>query len=149
MRQSLRIVMIASLTLNLVVAGVIGGALLSGRDRPVRFGGYDFTLGPFTRALSREDRRTIGEELRNRPELGPQERGSRKAALDTFLAAVAADPFDAAAVSLIFAAQRDRALRGMSAGQEVLLARIVQMTSAERGDFAARLRTELESGRRR
>lgn len=148
MRRSLRILLVVSLGLNLAVAGVVGGALLSGRDRPARFGGFDVTLGPFARALSREDRRAIGDELRNRPDLGPSARGSRKAALDGFLAALGTDPFDADAVRTTFADQRTRTLNGMEAGQEILLARIVAMTPAARAEFAARLRVELGNGRR-
>ncbi len=149
MRLSLRIVLIASLTLNLAVVGLIGGALMSGRDQPGRLGGFDVNLGPFARALSPEDRRAIGMELRNRPDFGPSARVSRRAALDGFLTALEADPFDPDSVRAMFDVQRDRALRGMGAGQEVLLARIVRMTTAKRAEFAARLRTELDDGHQR
>ncbi len=149
MRRSLRILLVLSLALNLAVIGVVGGAVLSGRGKPGPFGGFDVTLGPFARALSHEDRRAIGDALRNRSDLGPEGRGSRKAALAAFLAALETDPFDPTEVRSMFDAQRDRALRGMGAGQEMLLARIVAMTPIERAEFAGRLRTELDDGRRR
>lgn len=142
MRRSLRILLIVSLALNLMVAGVIVGGIAKGRA-PGPFGGFDMTLGPFARALDDDHRRELRDHLRGQEGLRPPSRRDRAEAMRDFMAALRADPFDPAAVDAIFAGQRDRATAGMRAGQDALLAQLQAMTAAERAAFADRLDHEL------
>ena len=66
-----------------------GPALREGRSGPPR--GVDLTLGPIGQALSREDRRAIGNQLRKDPSL---RQGDRRQALAPVIAVIAAQPFD-------------------------------------------------------
>ncbi len=147
MRPGIRILLIVSLAFNLLILGVVAGGMLDGR-RPGGMGGADMTLGAYARALDFEDRRAIGRDLHERMQSRPVRGAERAQAMADFLAAISADPFDPAAVELLFEEQRDRATGAMRVGQEALLARVAAMTPAERAEFAARLSHELGSGRR-
>ena len=133
----LRVAFVVSLAFNVLVVAVIAGGVLQGR-RPAPMGGYDLSLGAFGSALSREDRGRIRDELRGNPSLRPPARASRQEAMQAFLAAVRADPFDAAPIQAIFDEQRERGTRAMQAGQDALLQRLSTMTSDERAAFADR-----------
>ncbi len=140
--RGVRIALVVSLAINLLVAGVVIGGLVSGRG-PGGFPGYDLSLGPFAQALDPQDRAALRDEFRKRADLRPIGRRDRAQALSDFLTALRSDPFDIGAVEAIFAGQRDRATAAMSAGQAVLLDRIGQMTPEARAAFADRLSREL------
>lgn len=146
--RGVRLTLVISLALNLLVIGVLVGGALTGR-RPDFGGGPDFTLGPFARALDSADRLAIRNDLRKSLDEHGFARRDRSAALNAFLAALRADPFDSAAVAAIFDGQRDQALAAMSAGQDVLLNRLEQMTPEARAAFADRLSQELTRSRDR
>ena len=68
MSRGWRIVLILSLALNVAVIGAVAGlALRVGRDGPPAR--YDLALGPIGQALSSEDKRAVGRELRRNPAL--------------------------------------------------------------------------------
>ena len=144
--RAVRIVLVLSLAANLLVVGVVAGGWIAGRGPMMALGGFDMTLGPFTDALEPNDREAVRERLRTRADLRPRDRRERDQLIATFLDAVRADPFDAAAVEAIFADQRNRATAGMSAGQDVLLERLKMMTPAQRAAFAGRLTQRLNPG---
>ncbi len=135
--RATRILLVVSLALNLLVGGVIVGAVLSGKaGGPPRF---DLNLGPYVRALAPEQRRQIGEALRGRDDLrplGPRERRINKTA---FITALNADPFDATVIEDQLSDQRNRTTRLVDAGQAALVDIIRNMTAEERSAFADRL----------
>lgn len=134
-----------SLALNLAVAGLAVGAMLRhdalrdrGGARADQFG------GPYTGALSREDRRAIWREMRAMQADGRPGRADIRADFDAVVQALRADPYDPAAVRIIVARQFQAGLERQQIGQELLLQRIAQMDPAARAAFADRLADRLE-----
>ena len=145
MRPGLRILLIASLALNVMIIGVVAGGIMKGRA-PGPFGGFDMTIGPFDAALGDNDRRAIRAELRDRRDIRPPRYDDRIAAMEGFLNSVRAENFDPTAIEAAFAEQRARASTAMEAGQQALLNRIIAMDRDERVRFADRLERELRHG---
>jgi uncharacterized membrane protein len=140
MRPWLKVVLFASLALNLAVAGlVIGAAVNYGpRDghRPPR---VDMMMGPYTHALSPKDRRAIGEQLRHEYRAERPSRAEIRAQFDKVLVALRAQPFDAATVEKLLKHQLEVGLERQAIGQRLLLQRLADMSEAERIEFAQRL----------
>lgn len=143
--KGLRIALGLSLALNLLVAGLVAGAVLRDggpRERMVR----DLDFGPFTEALSPNDRDELRRDFVQR---APDLRGMRQAMqadLETFLAALRTEPFDPAALAQVLASQQGRMARRVELGQELLLDRLTAMDPAERAAFADRLERRLRRG---
>lgn len=134
----------ASLALNLLVAGVIGGAAVRhsfGDDGPMMV--RDLAFGPFTEALSPEDhdalRRSFMAQAGNLRDLRP---GGR-ADFDGLVAALRAAPFDLEAVKTQMATHRDRMAERLGLGQDLLVERIAAMSDGDRAAFAGRLEAAL------
>ncbi len=147
----MKVVLALSLALNLAVVGVVAGAAL--RSRGGRMAGppsvRDLNFGPFSDALTREQRRDLrrgflaqGPDLRA---LQTEMRGD----LEAVLAALRAEPFDAAALTDAFVAQNRRISQRVEAGQKAMLSLLVAMPAAERAAFADRLEKALRHGGRR
>ncbi len=139
--RGLKIVLALSLAVNLAVAGLIGGAVLGGRNGSDDEGRgapalRTLGLGPFAVALSREDR----AELRGRVEAqGAPLREERRAignAMREIQAALLADPFDRAAAEAAFARSRERVVGLQEVGHTALLDQIETMSVTERADLA-------------
>lgn len=148
--RGLRWLLIASLALNLLVAGLVVGALAreggpGARPRPA-----ELSLGPFARALEPEDRRAVLRSLGDhRPDLRPLGRQDRAALFAEVMAALRAEPFDRARAAAALAEQSARVAEVERAVRDALLARLAAMTAAERAAFADRLEAELERGHHR
>lgn len=139
--RGVRIILVASLAVNLLVLGLAMGAVFSGRaGGPPRF---DLNLGPYARALNASDRQAIGQTLRDRNDLRPMAGGERRAAKQAFLDALRADPFDPTLIEDQLSAQRDRTMRLVNAGQAAMIERINGMSNEQRVQFADRLDREL------
>lgn len=145
-----RIVLFASLALNLLVVGLVAGALLR-HDRfdtrpPLRDLGY----GPFGEALSKSDRRALaGETKRHAGELQVNREDIRQQ-FGAMLAALRAQPFDAAALQAVTAQQIAKLAERQAIGQQLLLDRITAMSDEDRAAFADRLERNLRrAGRER
>ena len=141
----MRVLLVLSLALNLLVAGIVlGDALTDGGagrgPRPA-----EMALDPIARALDPEDRRAILQELRGDPDLRPLGEEERGAALAGIAAAVRAEPFDSGRLREALAVRSDRIAAAQRAVQEALLSRIATMTPEERAAFVERL----EDGPRR
>lgn len=135
-----RAVLIVSLGLNLAVAGMIGGALVSGRfgdGPPMR---VDLGLGAFARALDEADRRAIGRDLR---QMGALRSDDLRAPMAEMVAALRADPFDPARLQAAMAAQAARLGSVQAQAQTAVLARVAAMQAAQRAALADRLDHEL------
>ena len=146
-RTAWRIVLIVSLALNVMVAGVIIGGITSGKA-PRNFGAQNFAFGPAAEALSLSDRRAVRDKLRDHPELRPLRPAERSQAVAAFLEALRSDPFDPSAVEALFEEQRTRASTSMAAVQSAMLERFVDMTAEERSAYADRLERGQHSGPR-
>ena len=143
----MRVTLVLSLAFNLLIVGIVAGALASGRaGGPPRI--VDLSLGPLTRALSDEDRAAIGEALRNREGFRPPRPVQRMAAARDLKQALIAEPFDRAELARLLDAQRSRAAEVFEAGQDALLDQLEAMTPEERRAFADRLAEEFLKARR-
>ena len=141
--RGVRIALALSLALNLLILGLVGGALLSfgppgDRDDPrLRTLG----LGPFALALEREDRdamrgRLDGEALRaDRRVIG--------ASLAELRGALLAEPFDRDAAEAALARARGASEALQAHGHGALLDQIETMSAAERAVLADRLERAL------
>ncbi len=136
--KALKVAFVISLAMNVMVIGVIGGGVLNGK-RPAPMGGYDVSLGEFGKALSRDERAKIRNDLRANPNFRLPSRATREASVQEFITAVRAEPFDVTVIEGIFAAQRDRGAQAMQAVQDALVKRLVEMTAQERQAFADRV----------
>lgn len=140
MSRTTRLVLVASLGLNLIVAGFLVGAYLFHRGPPP--GGIGF--GPYTYALAQEDREALRRAFITQSR-DTNFRGRMQEERQALSGLLRAEPFDRAAVQQLFEAQRQRADEGFRMGQSLLLDRISAMTPEARTAFAERL----ESGPKR
>jgi len=139
-----RWLLVVSLAINLAIAGLFAGWVITGRAGGPPHG-FDLAIGPFARALDREDRRWIMRELtEGREAHQPRAPSDRAADRQAVVAAVSADPFDPAALSRAMDEMRERGDALQEATQSALVARIAAMTPDQRAAFAARLAEELD-----
>lgn len=140
------VILVCSLALNLAVAGIVGGTLLSGRigDGPPR--SFDLGVGPVANALERDERRAIGRELRRNRVLRNLDPRGRAAEM---LVVLQAEPFDREALRAIFAEQSNDLIRVQARAQDALLETIAAMTPERRAAFAAAVAEEMARGARR
>jgi uncharacterized membrane protein len=139
-----RVVLFASLALNLLIVGAIGGMVV--RGGPGRMGGGEFPpplrdlgYGVFGHALSQDDRRSIGQEMvKHSGDLNANRREIRTR-VDGLLTALRADPYDAAQVQQLITQQQAQLLKRQQIGQDLLLDQIGKMSVKDRTEFAKRL----------
>ncbi|GGH55750.1 periplasmic heavy metal sensor [Frigidibacter albus] len=136
----MRIVLVLSLALNLAGVGMVAGAVLGHSKKPPRPPMVsDLGFGPYTDALSAEDRRALRSAFVERAPDFRDLRRVMRGDFDRLLAILRTEPYDAAAAAAVIAAQRDRARQGFELGQDLLVERLGAMTAAERAAFADRL----------
>lgn len=141
--RGMRWLLIASLALNLLVVGIVVGAMFGGPGRDHRAGQPRDAVAPYTRALAPRDRRALRRELRQSLF---DRRPSSDALAAPYMQVVAllrAAPFDADALRTALTAQSAQAQARLTAGREVLLAHISAMTDAERRAYSDRLEAEI------
>lgn len=138
------VLLVVSLSVNLLVAGILVGATLRhGGERKDDRGRSELSrdLGrtPFVAALDPGDRRAIADRLRR--EAGPlrANRQELRERFDGLLAALRADSFDRAAVEALLAQQRQAGLRRLEIGEDAILDRLEEMSAEERRAYADRL----------
>lgn len=142
--RGLRIALAISVALNLAVAGMVAGASLrhradGGRDDMVRELGF----GPFTEALSRQDRHALRQSfLAKSPDARAIKRQRRDDAM-AVLNSLRAQPFVPENLSALMAAQQQRTAQQLALGQEVLRDFLVAMSPDDRAAFAGRLQQRL------
>lgn len=133
----LRVVLGLSLALNLLVVGLIGGAIL-------RHGGSEGLRPPPRTAgaalygeLPREHRRAMWASARSGPQA--DQRMLQKADLLAISTAMRADPFDAMTLEALLADQAARRVAFQNTVRQAWLARVAGMSLAERQGYADRL----------
>lgn len=149
----MRITLVVSLSLNLLIIGVVAGAMATrGDDRrgpPTLGPARDLGPVPFIVALAPEDRRSLARSMRS--EAGPlrQNRQELQARFEALLVALRADPFDAQAVSDLLGEQRSVGAARQAIGERLLLDHLAGLTAAERAAYADRLDKSLKRGANR
>lgn len=138
-------VLVASVALNLLVAGMAAGWWL--RHGGVHHGAHpsrlDLAGGPLTRALSAADRSEIAREMRAAWRAQGGGRDVMHESMEALLADLRAQPFDPARVAARLAAQRAAFSARFELGQQVLVAHLSDMSAAQRAAFADRLEAQI------
>ena len=133
----MRGLLVVSLAVNLLVFGMIGGAVLSGGGPgAAREAVRDLDGTPFVRALSPQDRRALLRELRGEREVLRDSRTALRDRFENLLAALRADDFDAASLERILAGQREARTAPVSVCEQLVL-------GAENRDETPRKRSRL------
>lgn len=135
--RGLRIALAVSVALNLLILGLIGGAVIGAGGRNDGPDLRALGLGPFVRGLEREDRQSLRERI-DRESL----RGERRAvamSLRGVQSALRAEPFDRAAAQAALSRSRAAAGALQAAGHGALLDQLVAMDAASRAALADRL----------
>ncbi len=152
-RRWLMPVLIVSLALNLLVAGVVVGSWLSpdgsrkGGDEQRAIRGV---LGePFFRALPADQRRTMLGEIAGNRDAFREGREALRERFESFLAALRAETFDRTEAKRLLGEQRQAAVRRQNLGEALLLDRLEAMTAAERAAYADALEKRLRGLKRR
>ncbi|MCX7889101.1 MAG: periplasmic heavy metal sensor [Rhodobacteraceae bacterium] len=143
----MRVALVVSLAANLLVAGVVVGAMLHGPDGGPRGAIGDIGLGPFTGAFAPEDRRAMRDDFLARAADFRAMRDREHADFAAVLAALRAEPFDRAALEAALGSLRDRLAQRMDLGRDIMLDRLSAMTPAARAAFADRLEEMLRHPR--
>lgn len=138
----------ASLALNLLVLGVVGGEIVSRREHRATVWPRDAASAIYLRALPQEHRDAFEADLRGAaPALRPS-RAEIRAELAATLAAIRAEAFEPEALMARIAAQRGRLAERVALGDRLFVERIASMSLAERRAFADRLEQGLRRGGR-
>ncbi len=139
MKRGLKLLLVLSLGVNLLVAGIVAGAALRSKSDDTQRRHFQFAGGPLGQALPRDERRALGQQLRNHPDMPRDGRALFANGMADVAALVVAEPFDAAALRQALAdAQADLA-NVQSIATDLLVARIGQMSAEDRASFAAAL----------
>lgn len=138
--KATRLLLAGSLAVNLAIAGFVIGHALDG-DGPGRHRGMpvEMAFGPFTEALSDDDRSALRDALISRAPDMRDARNRMSEDLGNLVTALRAEPFDPAAVDAAFAAQNRRMTANLDLAQAVLRDFLVALSPEARLAFAARL----------
>lgn len=138
-----RIALAVSVTLNLIVAGLVAGAVLRGPHGPE---GKDreFSFGPFSEAMQPDERRALRKTILERAPGLRQMRQDMRADLDRVVATLRAEPFDPAALNALMEAQQTRLSGQIAVGSQALREFLVGMDTEQRHAFADRLEDRLK-----
>ena len=146
----LRVALAVSLAINLAVAGIVAGAVLrDGGPMHSKMMTGDLGFGPFTEALSKDDRAALrGAFLAAAPDLRDTRRAMR-ADFKDLLEQLRMVPFDAAALRAAFDRQNSRTSDRLQLGQRLIFDLLIGMDDASRQAFAERLEKNLSRGPKR
>ena len=147
MKRRLRVLLFASLALNLLVGGMVLGAVLSHQsDDRHRSPRMSQPGGPLTAALSMEDRRDVGRELRRAIRAERAIQGDTLTEFDSVIAALNSEPYDSNELKRALEAHFQWAERRMERGVDILLKQFDEMSEEGRSAYAERLKEVLANG---
>jgi len=147
--RGLRVLLFASLALNLLFVGLVAGALLRGDDqrkgvRPA--GGMEIGVTPVLRALGPEDRKELGRALRNELRGRGEGRQAAQNRLRAFAAVLRQEEVDQAALEGLLAEHSAEMTQRVGVVQAQLAKRLAEKSAEERAMIAARLEDFAENG---
>ena len=143
----MRIVLVASLALNLLVVGLAAGWALRHAGDPHPPSRLDMAGGPLTRALSPEDRHEIARRMRKAWRAADGGRADLRDSYDALVADLRAVPFDPASVSARMRQHRERFAIRFEMGQDVLVTHLSNMSDDNRSAYADRLEERIRAYR--
>jgi uncharacterized membrane protein len=145
MRRRMRVVLFASLALNLVIIGLVVGVIANGGP-PARADHRDRDpVMPYTRAFDEQQRRKLRDAYRSsfapKPGSGkPDLVAGYRQAVDV----LRAEPFDALQMNAVVGQQKAHSDRRQKSGQDILTSFLAAMSPKERMAYADRLEVEIE-----
>lgn len=146
-----RVLLVASLGLNILIIGVVIGSIASrggGADRDNSPRLRDVGLGPLERILNRDERQNLRNELAGRaPELR-QNRQQLRQDIRAILQALTADPFVPEDLADALAGQQRTIAERQRIGHSAFVSRIASATPEQRREMAARIERALRRGER-
>ena len=132
-----RMAFFASLAVNLMFLGVVGGAILKGP--PPRMSGGDPGLGAYADALDDEDRKALRMAFRGSESSVREVRRAIAEQQAAVITALRAQPFQPEALDSALQRQHATIADQIALGQQILRDRLVAMTDDQRAAFADRL----------
>ncbi|MEL7026011.1 MAG: periplasmic heavy metal sensor [Pseudomonadota bacterium] len=146
----MRLVLIVSLAVNLLIVGMVGGAVLSGGGPGGgRDAARDTRGSPFIRALEPDERRQVMRDMvRGSRELR-ESRETLRVRFDALLVAIRAEDFDKAEVETLLQQQREISQKRNQLGELAILERVSKMSLEERRAYADRLEAAVKQPRPR
>ncbi|MFS4438569.1 periplasmic heavy metal sensor [Paracoccaceae bacterium GXU_MW_L88] len=145
--KKLRYLLLASVLVNVILAGVVLGPLVSADRKPPPPPPGDLVAG-MIHALpeaAKDEMRRDFRERRKGPENRREERAAQVRAITT---AVEAEPFDPAALEAALQAFQMRTDEDLSNLRSKLIEQVGEMTPEERADFAEKLRDHGARGKK-
>lgn len=142
----MRALLVLSLALNLLVAGVVAGGL-TGRLRhpPPPLG--EVSLGAFTPALTQDDRKAIRDSAAREGLSMREAMRTARAEQAAIIAALRAEPWDREAIVGLMAQIQSRASARLGLGGRLVLERLDAMSPGERKGLADRMEAAAERRR--
>jgi uncharacterized membrane protein len=134
--------LVVSLGLNLLVAGLMAGAFFRDGPRDHIKGMREASalgLRAYIRALDRPSTEGLMQDIATRRGEFKAGRAAIEAHLKALAAALTASPYDPDAVKAVLDQQRGDIGQNVDVGHQILLARINAMSDADRAAFAERL----------
>lgn len=145
-KRWMRYVLVLSLGLNLLVAGLMAGAFLrdgpGGREHGLRTASA-LGLRPYIRALADEDRAALMADISAHRDAMPSGKAALRNHLTALASALRAQPYDAEAVQAVMQDQAAGITGNIALGQQLLLNRLGAMTDAGRAALADKLTARL------
>lgn len=142
----MRVLLLVSLALNLLIVGVVAGAIL-GRDGDRR-GARGSMPSPLYRALDTEDRRDLLRELREAGFRNGSGTATRRRA-GRLLEVLRQDTFDRDAFIAVLEEHRETTMAWQEAGATLIADHLAGKTPEERRAYADRLERRMRRGPRR
>ena len=142
----LRVVLVLSLALNLLVAGLVVGSAWKWRQSGGPARSVEFSMGPIGRALAVEDRRAMSQALRDRPDLRPPNPREMRAVTEELIVTLRETPFRPERFAEQLQTIRNRSQAIQQAGQLALVEIVAGMSDAERAAFADRVEAQSRRG---
>jgi len=145
-RKWTKVLLIVSVALNACFIGlIIGVKLTQDGMRPQRAPSAQGSL--YLRALSHEDRRALGQVMRNYHTR--EMRQMDRAGYENALVLLRATPFDPEALEDLMEHQTEASEERLEYAREALIAHLSEMSNAKRAKFADALEHALERGPKR
>jgi len=145
-RKWTKVLLIVSVALNACFIGlIIGVKLTQDGMRPQRAPSAQGSL--YLRALSHEDRRALGQVMRNYHTR--EMRQMDRAGYENALVLLRATPFDPEALEDLMEHQTEASEERLEYAREALIAHLAEMSNAKRAKFADALEHALERGPKR
>lgn len=142
LRPGIRLLLVASLAVNLIVLGLLVGATVGNKQAGTRgapTGVAGDLMGAFTHALSREERREIGRGIRDHMRSQGEGRPRPLQEIEAVLNALRAQPFDPDPLAAFLETQSRQSFERREVSQDLWLQYVSAMSDEERADYADRV----------